>query len=91
MIKNYTAHAANERTYLAWIRTSIAIMGLGLFLIGILIIVIATWRFFMFKDAIDAEETFPYSVKKTSIILSALITLMALFLFFYMGNQIFSQ
>ena len=126
MIKNYTAHAANERTYLAWIRTSIAIMGfgfiiekfeiyifqvaqslenekhlqasfsaelvgLGLFLIGILVIVIATWRFFMFKDAIDAEETFPYSVKKTSIILSALITLMALFLFFYMGNQIFSQ
>ena len=126
MIKHYTDHAANERTYLAWIRTSIAIMGfgfiiekfeiyisqiaigienekhlqaslsaelvgLGLFLIGIFIIVIATWRFFMFKEAIDAEDTIPYSVKKTTIILSVLITLMALFLFFYMGNQIFSQ
>ncbi len=45
----------------------------------------------MFKDTIDAEDTFPYSVKKTNIILSALITLMALFLFFYMGNEIFSQ
>ena len=29
MIKHYTDHAANERTYLAWIRTSIAIMGFG--------------------------------------------------------------
>ena len=45
----------------------------------------------MFKEAIDAEDTIPYSVKKTTIILSVLITLMALFLVFYMGNQIFSQ
>jgi putative membrane protein len=29
MIKHYTAHAANERTYLAWVRTSIAIMIFG--------------------------------------------------------------
>ncbi len=29
MIKRYTDHAANERTYLAWIRTSIAVMALG--------------------------------------------------------------
>jgi len=126
VIKHYTDHAANERTYLAWIRTSIAIMGfgfviekfeiylsyigngienekhlqsstsaelvgLGLFLVGILIIMIATWRFFMYKEAIDSEDIMPYSVKKTNIILSVLIILMALFLFFYMGNQIFSQ
>ncbi len=70
---------------------SAELVGLALFLIGILIIVTATWRFFMFKAAIDAEDTIPYSVKKTNIILSALITLMALFLFFYMGNEIFSQ
>jgi putative membrane protein len=29
MINRYTDHAANERTYLAWIRTSIAIMAFG--------------------------------------------------------------
>ena len=29
MIKRYTDHSANERTYLAWIRTSIAIMAFG--------------------------------------------------------------
>ena len=30
MIKNYPDHAANERTFLAWVRTSIAIVGFGL-------------------------------------------------------------
>jgi len=29
MIRHYTDHAANERTYLAWIRTAVALMGLG--------------------------------------------------------------
>ena len=29
MIKQYTDHAANERTYLAWIRTSISMMAFG--------------------------------------------------------------
>jgi putative membrane protein len=30
MIENYRDHAANERTYLAWIRTGITVMVLGL-------------------------------------------------------------
>lgn len=29
MIKNYTDHAANERTFLAWVRTAIAVMAFG--------------------------------------------------------------
>ncbi|MEW5790271.1 MAG: YidH family protein [Pseudomonadota bacterium] len=29
MIRNYRDHAANERTYLAWIRTAITVMTLG--------------------------------------------------------------
>jgi putative membrane protein len=28
-IKNYTDHAANERTFLAWVRTSVAVVGFG--------------------------------------------------------------
>ncbi len=126
MIKNYSDHAANERTYLAWVRTSIAIMafgfliekfeifiayvgkviedekhfqssllaelaGLSLFLVGILIIITATLRFFMHKKAIESDDTIPYSVKKINIFLSALIILIAVFLFVYMGNQIFSK
>ena len=123
MIKNYSDHAANERTYLAWVRTSIAIMafgflierfeifivyvgkaiedekhfqsslsaelvGLGLFLVGILIMVTATLRFFMHKKAIESDEIIPYNVKRTNILLSALIILIAVFLLFYMGDQI---
>lgn len=30
MIKNFTDHAANERTFLAWVRTAIAIVGFGI-------------------------------------------------------------
>lgn len=33
MIANYTNHAANERTFLAWIRTGLAVAAFGLFLI----------------------------------------------------------
>ena len=30
MIRNYADHASNERTFLAWVRTAIAIVGFGL-------------------------------------------------------------
>lgn len=32
MIPHYTDHAANERTYLAWVRTAIAVMAFGFLL-----------------------------------------------------------
>lgn len=122
MIKRYTDHAANERTYLAWIRTSIAIMafgfliekfdlfvsylgkavgdqvhfkpslsaelaGLSLFLVGVLIIITATIRFFTYKKAIESEEFLPYSVKKTNLSLSALMIFIAVFLIVYLAHQ----
>ncbi len=124
MIKKYTDHAANERTYLAWIRTSIAIMafgfliekfelyiafislslddaqkiepslsaqiiGLSLFLVGILIIIASTIKFYIYKRDIDSEELVSYGSKKITASLSGLIIVMAIFLFFYMGEQIF--
>jgi putative membrane protein len=33
MVANYTDHAANERTFLAWIRTGLAVAAFGLFLV----------------------------------------------------------
>lgn len=30
MIKNYNDHAANERTFLSWVRTAMAVVGFGL-------------------------------------------------------------
>jgi len=43
MIANYTNHAANERTFLAWIRTGLAVAAFGLFLI----------KLNVFVDAVD--------------------------------------
>jgi putative membrane protein len=123
MIKRYTDHAANERTYLAWIRASVAIMafgfliekfdifvsyigkaasdekhfqpslsaefvGLGLFLVGVLIVITATVRFFAYKKYIESEESFPYNVKTTNILLSSLVIFLAFFLLVYMAHQI---
>jgi len=123
MIKRFTDHSANERTYLAWIRTAIAIMafgfliekfdlfvsymgqamgnegllhrsieaevvGLGLFLVGILLIITATIRFFMNRQAIDAEEEIPFGIRKTNYLFSGLIILLALFLLFYMTHKL---
>lgn len=123
MIKRYTDHAANERTYLAWIRTAIAVMafgfliekfdlflsylgkamgadealhpsktiefvGIGLLMIGIIVIITATIRFFNYKRMIDAEESYVYGVKRTNIFLSLLMIGISVFLLVYIGHQL---
>jgi putative membrane protein len=42
MITRYTDHAANERTFLAWIRTGLAVIAFGLFLVKLDVFVDAT-------------------------------------------------
>ena len=39
MIANYTNHAANERTFLAWIRTGLAVTAFGIFLVKLNVLV----------------------------------------------------
>jgi len=39
MISNYTDHAANERTFLAWIRTGLAVAAFGFFLFKLNVLV----------------------------------------------------
>jgi putative membrane protein len=39
MIANHTNHAANERTFLAWIRTALAVAAFGFFLIKLNVLV----------------------------------------------------
>jgi putative membrane protein len=39
MIPNYTSHAANERTFLAWIRTGLALAAFGLLLLKLNVLV----------------------------------------------------
>ena len=39
MIANYTDHAANERTFLAWVRTGLAVTAFGFFLFKLNVLV----------------------------------------------------
>jgi putative membrane protein len=123
MIEHYTNHAANERTYLAWIRTAISIMafgfliekfdlfiaylgktsggadlqasrvaevvGVALFVLGVLVIIAATLRFFAHKAAIDSTGTVPYGERKTTILLSAAMVLLAIFSLLYILEKLF--
>ena len=52
MITHYTDHAANERTFLAWVRTAIAVMGFG-FLIE---------RFDIFLASMAAAQSRPVTL-----------------------------
>ena len=122
MIKNYTNHAANERTYLAWVRTAISIMafgfliekfdlfisylgkasgteefessrmaetvGVALFILGVVVIITATVRFFVHKAAIDSAGVKSYGQRKTELLLSAAMVLFALFSLLYILEKL---
>ena len=123
MIKRYTDHSANERTYLAWVRTAITIMafgfliekfelflaylahqmgspgeftpspaaelvGLALFLVGVLIVISATLRFFTYKRFIESDDDIPYGVRRTNMLLSTLMVALGIFLFAFVGFQL---
>jgi putative membrane protein len=67
---------------------SAEIAGIGLFLVGVIIVLTATVRFFTYKKSIESDEFIPYNVKKTNILLSTLIIFLALFLLVYMVHKI---
>jgi len=124
MINNFKDHSANERTYLAWIRTSIAIMafgfliekfdlfisylgknhledahllesttaeivGISLFIIGVIIMIVASIRYFSYEKDIDDPQLVRYRAKKTNIIFMLLILLLSLFALFYLFHRVF--
>ena len=119
MIRGFSDHAANERTYLAWVRTGIAVVAFGflierfnLFLLalanstqgaeklrldrlagplgrydglaliagGLLLIVVATARFFRTGHLIDDPETHAdQSVRAELILMAALVVAVVAF------------
>jgi putative membrane protein len=62
VIANYTNHAANERTFLAWIRTGLAVAAFGFFLIKLNLFVDAVGRGSIFhlpsEDAVAAATRY---------------------------------
>lgn len=126
MIPHLTDHSANERTYLAWVRTAISVMafgfllerfdifllftsraavtatkvaeglhtrasqwlGLGLLLVGALMIVGATLRFYRNRRLIEAADASMYGDSWVARAMAVLLVLMAVFLTVYVARQI---
>jgi putative membrane protein len=124
MIKRYSDHAANERTFLAWVRTAIAVMAFGfvierfdLFLqlaapqlalrqaaphgqmianmaglafigIGVLMIVIAGFRFRKTAKDIETEDAVPSPGERFDLALAVLLVLLGLALFLYLSRAV---
>lgn len=124
MIERYSDHAANERTFLAWVRTAIAVMafgflierfdiflaamapgahthsvtpgehrfangaGLAFILIGVAMIVAAAIRFFRIARQIDDSRTLAGSGALYDFVLAALLALLGISLFLYLGRVI---
>ncbi|MDB5876560.1 MAG: hypothetical protein JWQ07_6002 [Ramlibacter sp.] len=56
MIANYTDHAANERTFLAWVRTGLAVAAFGFFLFKLNVLVGASSGYNLAHSADSAGE-----------------------------------
>ena len=87
MIKHYTDHAANERTFLAWVRTAIAVMAYG-FLVE---------RFDLFMSAIASSSSrtltfrpqgFANAVALAFILLGVAMVAIATIRFFRIAREI---
>lgn len=87
MIKHYTDHAANERTFLAWVRTAIAVMAVG-FLVE---------RFDLFMSAIASSSSrtvtsrtpqFANEVALAFILLGVAMVVIATVRFFRIAREI---
>jgi putative membrane protein len=123
VIPYFSDHSANERTYLAWVRTAISVMafgfllerfdifllfttraasnvasalhtrasqwlGLGLLLVGALMIVGATLRFYRNRRAIESLQSSMYGDSWIARAMAVLLVLMAVFLTVYVARQI---
>ena len=87
MIKNYRDHAANERTFLAWVRTAIAVMGFG-FLIERFDVFLATMASAGSSRSAGHGHTFANEAGLAFIVLGVAMTAVAAIRFFRIAKQI---
>lgn len=125
-IKHYTDHAANERTFLAWVRTSIAVTafgflverfdlflsftarqvgaksiprtsafgreaGLALIAAGVVMVLVALFRFAKTAKEIDDEQTHLGTGSRTDVALAVLLAMLGVALFIYLANTVTSN
>jgi len=87
MIKNYSDHAANERTILAWVRTAIAVMGFG-FLIERFDIFLATMASGASSRPVAHGHRFANEAGLAFVLLGVAMTVVAAIRFSRIAKQI---
>lgn len=123
MITNFSDQSANERTYLAWVRTALSVVALGFLLerfdlfiaelhhaaahapapvhlrttewvglvliaFGTFLIFFATIRFVLQRRDIASTQTIQYRRSIGELVLAGMLTLMGLFLLFFVGHEL---
>lgn len=124
MIKNFSDHAANERTFLSWVRTAIAVIAFGfvverfdlflslmapsvlrgkitlgqsefgriagvvLIVLGMVMILVSTFRFVRTAKEIDEPTVFPGTGSRVDVALAALLVLLAGGLLIYLAHSL---
>lgn len=122
MIERYRDHAANERTYLAWVRTGITVMVLGfivekfeiflgnlhgvlsdghstvargggpefisvaLVLLGVLVIVAGTIRFFRVRAQLESPENIEFRGTALTLVLTGTLVAFGIYLLLYLAR-----
>jgi putative membrane protein len=89
MIRNFSDHSANERTFLAWVRTAIAVMAFGF--LGTAMVGIAAARFVMTAKNIDREDLRPGTGSRIDIALAGLLVLLGCALFLYLSHALVTK
>ncbi len=80
MITNYTDHAANERTYLAWVRTGVTVMVLGFF--------VERFEMFIKVSGTESGQAVPSMGLDISVLAVFLVALGILVIAFSTGHYI---
>lgn len=123
LIKNFADHSANERTYLAWVRSAVALIGFGvvmervyllsrdslisvdpdpksewsltaefaglaMVLLGVLILVVATIKFYQRKMEINDESVHSIDRARSELVLTSAIVLLAITMCVYLLQAI---
>jgi putative membrane protein len=91
MIERYRDHAANERTYLAWVRTGITVMVLGFFVEKFEIFIASVQGLLTDKGHIVAQSKGPELVSIAMVVTGILVIVAGAIRYFRVKSQVDSN
>ena len=91
MIRNFREHAANERTFLAWVRTAIAVMAFGFLIERFDLFLRITALSSAGQGVTDAGQKFANFAGLTFIVLGTMMIVLAAIRLFVTGKKIDSD